>query len=376
MLERPDHPRNAYAWMDVFRALAAILVAISHVRDIAVRDASPSDGLIAKIFYFLTGFGHTGVVVFFVLSGFWITRSVMNRMDQPGFWPNYLIDRVSRLWVVLLPVLVIGGTLDWMGSHLWQFPNYLGTSGAHSIDGNVGNQLGIMQWVAGPLFLAKIAVPPLGSNGPLWSLSFEFWYYIWFPALAMLLFRRRPTIALVFLGIGIFSPLLAVGFISWLAGSALHFALKRFAQGRRTGVDALGLVGMFALVLMLLSMSRIFHSIWFDPVVAVGFAMFLFFLCRTNLRFPKILSPVGSFGSMGSFSLYALHFPVAMAVVGWWYGGVRREPTLSTMIDAVLLTFALVAIGWVFSRVTEARTDAIRAFLKARIANRTRTATV
>jgi peptidoglycan/LPS O-acetylase OafA/YrhL len=34
------------------------------------------------------------------------------------------------------------------------------------------------------VFLQAILVPTWGSNGPLWSLAFEFWFYIWFPTLA------------------------------------------------------------------------------------------------------------------------------------------------------------------------------------------------
>ena len=31
-------------------------------------------------------------------------------------------------------------------------------------------------------FLQRILVPELGTNGPLWSLANEFWYYLLFPA--------------------------------------------------------------------------------------------------------------------------------------------------------------------------------------------------
>src|ERR1035441_502485 len=32
-------------------------------------------------------------------------------------------------------------------------------------------------------FLQSVVSPVFGSNGPLWSLSYEFWYYILFPVL-------------------------------------------------------------------------------------------------------------------------------------------------------------------------------------------------
>lgn len=375
MLERIDHPRNAYIWMDIFRALAASLVAISHIRDIVLRDASNADGVLTKAFYFLTGFGHIGVVVFFVLSGYWITRSVMNRIDDPRFWSSYLVDRLSRLWIVLFPVLLIGGSLDWLGANVWHFSNYLGTSGAHSLSQPVADTLGWKELAAAPVFLAAITVPALGSNGPLWSLSFEFWYYIWFPAVALLLFRRRFTFALLFLSLGLLSSALSYGFLSWLIGSALHFALARLRGVPRLRIETAGLAASLLVLFGLLVIGRIVQSEWLDPCLALGFGVFMLFLCRCDPAFPTVLKPVASFGSMGSFSLYALHFPLAMALSGWLYGGQRREPSFATMMETGLLTLALIGIAWIFSRATEARTDTIRKFAKRQIAMRTRVAT-
>ena len=48
-----------------------------------------------------------------------------------------------------------------------------------------------------------------GSNGPLWSLAFEFWYYLWFPAL-WLLWRRQPSWMLATLAVGWFAPPMAL----------------------------------------------------------------------------------------------------------------------------------------------------------------------
>lgn len=367
MLERVNNPRNAYLWMDVFRALAASLVAVSHIRDIVLRDASSSDNLITKTFYFLTGFGHIGVVVFFVLSGYWITRSVMNKIDNPNFWRSYLIDRLSRLWIVLLPVIVIGGTLDWLGVNVWHFPNYMGLTGAHSIPSRIAETLGWKELVAAPFFAAAILVPALGSNGPLWSLSYEFWYYIWFPAVAMLVLRKRITAALASVILGFVAPALAYGFLSWLVGSALHFALERLRNLPRIKWEGAGLAATSVLLVALLVIARIVQSYWLDPVLALSFGIFLLMLCRCDPTCPAVFKPIAGFGSMGSFSLYALHFPLAMALVGWLYGGIRQEPSLVSIAGTGALTLAAIAVAWGFSRATEAKTDSIRKFARDRI---------
>src|SRR5438067_1861576 len=119
--------------MDATRAGAAALVVVSHVRDLLLQDFAGQHGALFKAFYFVTGFGHAGVVVFFVLSGFWITKSVVRRADRPAFWRDYLIDRLARLWLVLVPALLLGGLLDWYGAHLLGARLYEGHSGAMSL---------------------------------------------------------------------------------------------------------------------------------------------------------------------------------------------------------------------------------------------------
>ena len=44
-------------------------------------------------------------------------------------------------------------------------------------------------------FLQTIFVPPFGSNAPLWSLSFEFWYYLLFPLCLFALSRGNQVVS-------------------------------------------------------------------------------------------------------------------------------------------------------------------------------------
>ena len=76
-----------------------------------------------------------------MLSGFWISRSVLKRLDSPHFWRDYLIDRLSRLLIVLIPALALGGFLEWIGAIQLDLPIYAGTSGAHSVVGPVIDHL-------------------------------------------------------------------------------------------------------------------------------------------------------------------------------------------------------------------------------------------
>ena len=117
---------SASAWLDMIRGTAAMAVLIFHVRYMFFRDYSElsEKGLTAKLFYVATAFGHDAVIVFFVLSGFFISRSVIQSFQGTGTgWKSYLLSRFTRLYVVLLPALLITLLCDSLG--LFAFPDHV-----------------------------------------------------------------------------------------------------------------------------------------------------------------------------------------------------------------------------------------------------------
>jgi peptidoglycan/LPS O-acetylase OafA/YrhL len=356
-----------YRWLDFFRMAAATLVVISHVRDILLNDYSGQTLYLP--FYALTGFGHSGVVVFFVLSGFWISRSVLGRLGQKNFWPAYLIDRLSRLEIVLLPALIIGGLLDYSGIAIAHLPIYDGTSGAHSVAVNIGSRLTMSGFVGNFGFLQTILVPEWGSNGPLWSLANEFWYYIWFPALALLVRSRRPSLALVSLTVAMANPGILLGFASWLVGLVLLLLLDR-ASLRLSAPIGLHRVRPFlatAAFLGLLLLSGAFKGGAMDFPLALAFGWFLYEIAIAAVRFPRWMVPLARFGSGSSFSLYVIHFPIVMLIGGYVTRQGRLAPSPYSVTLALLLTCLCIALAWLFSQMTERHTGLLRAALHRRL---------
>lgn len=144
-----------------------------------------SPELLVKGFYFLTGFGHEAVMVFFVISGYLVGGKVWILYREGRFgWRRYLADRLSRLYAVLFVALVLGAVLDWSG-YLF-FNSYglynKGHAGQIAVLGTAPfDRMGWLDFLVNAFFLQTIAGPPFGSNGPLWSLAYEWWYYILFP---------------------------------------------------------------------------------------------------------------------------------------------------------------------------------------------------
>ncbi len=222
---------NRYVWLDLVRGLSALAVCASHLRAAMFVDYSQlsSPGIITKIFYFITGLGHQSVVVFFVLSGFFVGGSILSRRNNFAFM-DYLLARVSRLWTVLFPALIFTLIIDrFLASYL---PELL--SGERFSILNSGPNYGeysssLLTFIGNAVFLQTIYTPIFGTNGPLWSLANEFWYYVLFP-LAMIsigythtssLNKFTSSILFVIIAI-IISPNMLLGFIIWLLGAGVY----------------------------------------------------------------------------------------------------------------------------------------------------------
>src|SRR5262249_6167162 len=144
-----------------------------------------------QLWYFGTGLGHQCVMVFFVLSGFFISSSVLRDLrDSNWSWSGYLKNRCSRLYIVLVPALLLTLFWDQLGMDWFNTPPIYYGRGNQNVIQNVMERTSLGILAGNFFFLQTIFVPCLGSNGPLWSLSNEFWYYMLFPCLVLLLTPR------------------------------------------------------------------------------------------------------------------------------------------------------------------------------------------
>jgi peptidoglycan/LPS O-acetylase OafA/YrhL len=108
--------KNQFVYLDLLRGVAAILVFIGHLRALMFSSDISKLNIFGDFFYFITGFGHQAVMIFFVLSGFFISRSVINSIENNSWsFKVFLFNRLSRLWIVLIPALLIGGFIDLLG---------------------------------------------------------------------------------------------------------------------------------------------------------------------------------------------------------------------------------------------------------------------
>jgi peptidoglycan/LPS O-acetylase OafA/YrhL len=180
------HDRKFF-WLDVIRGLSAVAVCAGHLRAMMFVDYAElkAPSLLHKIFYAMTGLGHQAVMVFFVLSGFFVGGSVLRK--GPNFeWIDYAIARLSRLWIVLIPALIVTFVIDRFISSI--APDVL--AGSYYSIWSSGpfiskdHSTTLLTFLGNVFFLQNILTPVFGTNTPLWSLANEFWYYVIFPLCA------------------------------------------------------------------------------------------------------------------------------------------------------------------------------------------------
>ncbi|MCW4463562.1 acyltransferase [Sphingomonas sp. BT-65] len=352
--------------MDAFRCVLATAVAFGHAWALLIRDYQPSRSVAVDALYFAAGFAHASVILFFVLSGYWITKSVVGRVRAGWDWRLYLIDRLSRLMIVLVPALALSGLLDSIALYALNSPTHLGATDTFVLRTDVAANLQPEVLAGNLLFLQDILVRPYGSNGPLWSLAFEFWYYVWFPALLLSWRLRRPSLGLLALLFAFLTPYLALGFLSWLCGALLYFLEARLrSRAHLPLLRGLGpVLAAGALFAGVLFWGRTGDFSIEDPLLALAFAFFLLTLLLTNPRPVPGLRRLAAYGAAASFSLYATHFPLMAFATGLFLGAQRLAPTPAA-IGLVGLTLAgSLAAAWLFSRLTEARTGTLRRTLR------------
>lgn len=360
--------------LDAIRALAAFAVMIGHLRALFFAPFDPArDGaLLHRVLYLVTGLGHQAVLVFFVLSGAFVGASVLSKMKD-GSWSigQYLVDRLSRLYPPLVACLILGGALDLVGvTFFTDIDPYRQNASAALLPAAVADSMSAGTFAGNLLFLQTIQVPTFGSNGPLWSLANEWWYYLAFPLLASLFFRgprlRKVVAGLVAVALlGFIGPEIAMYFPVWLAGVGILLVVPRRAltTGRRLAGTLGGLV-LFGAGLLLSRAQRLPNDVVEAAVLGGTFAVLVWFLLLSPRRADGGRIEVFWRGASGfSYTLYLAHLPLLGSLKAIVAPHEMWTMDARSLSAAVLLIAAVVAWALAIATFTEAKRHVYRDLL-------------
>ena len=362
--------------LDALRGIAAVGVCLEHLRDIYFCDYSSivhHSPLLALV-YLASGLGHQWVMVFFVLSGYLVGGSVL-RAHASGRWSwnGYLFNRLTRLYIVLAPAVAIGGLWDLFGIRLFGSNGiYGGHTGAHAFTVSVQTHMGILNLLGNYAFLQGIHVPSFGSNGPLWSLTNEFWYYIAFPPLVFAIVRStsalRRVLYVAFLAalVWFVGHQIALLGLVWLMGVAIHYLPRipvRSAMAR--GLMALAALACLAATL---GWCKRTHSPLSDYVlgIAVTFLIYVVVNCPVSAA-PGLYTRAARRLSHSSYTLYLVHVPLLVflaAVLETRFSIVRWQPDPRHLLYGAGIFLLVLLYAQLVWFLFEKRTDGLRFHLR------------
>jgi peptidoglycan/LPS O-acetylase OafA/YrhL len=365
-------------FLNASRWTAAFFVVLYHVYNLSIAKHPPDVplALLFRTLHFFGGFGHIAVIVFFVISGFLIGgRTILNLHDRGFNLTDYFVHRFSRIYTVFIPALAIGYLIDWCGvqffdaSGVYNYPDQFYTN---AFGNDISTHLSLNTFVGNLLQLQSITVSVLGSNGPLWSLANEWWYYVLF-ACGIIMYRASRISSRVLAGAVILAmifalpPTVSFWFAIWALGAGIA-VLDRYWKGWPFlyGVT----IAVVCLVAVRFITARnastgIVTDFTLDLIVGLGFSAAL--LCAKNSRqLGKFRTFHRDFASF-SYTVYLVHFPALVFVAAMmkdvFHIGFLRQPSVGTLAYAMALLLILYGYAWIFAAVTEAHTDAIRSRL-------------
>jgi peptidoglycan/LPS O-acetylase OafA/YrhL len=376
-------PLSASAHLDAARVLAAQIVLLGHIRVLFLVDyfdIAPKPGFVTKLLYWICGLQHESVIVFFVLSGLLISRSVIHSWETGTWlWRDYLTDRLVRLYVVLIPGLLIGLLWDGLGYGLpsshWLYAEPL----ARFEDVTIASQLTLRAFIANLTFQQTILHSAFGSNLPLWSLACEFWYYMLFPLLffGALGWRRRGRhngtrslrrsaqyFALAGLVLWLLGWEKIVWFVVWLFGFAVWVLNQRFRLRRPMRPVVLCSGALLLIATLSIARMRVL-SLWSsDLVVGAVFALFVLALLQTgppsSARYLRLARVAAGF----SYSEYITHFPLIVFICAALGSHARWQPDTLHLAYVVIVAVAAILYAYIFSVLTESHTRTVKGWIR------------
>jgi peptidoglycan/LPS O-acetylase OafA/YrhL len=348
-------------YLDFVRILAAASVFFSHASYGRFTGGIP-------LMWRFQGRANDSVMIFFVLSGLVIAYVSDKKEKTPK---DYMMSRLARLYSVVAPALLLTILLDYIGSHV-----------AYSVYAGHWFQTDHPVWrfLSNLFFVNELwfsSIQPF-SNGPFWSLGYEFWYYV----IYAVAYYYKPSLKYVVIaGLCLIAgPKILILLPIWLLGVWTYFRIKTRPVAEPVGIALV--IGTIAAYLIFRHYE--FHKVLLDwtiahfggkfvndqlgysdlflsdylvgALVALNFVGMASVVPRLSRAFDRLERPIRYVAGY-TFATYLFHYPLLQFFAAITSG--LDKPFLRYMI----IFFGTIGVIWGLGTITERKKSALKKLL-------------
>jgi len=360
--------RHSLQFLDALRGIAALYVMISHAKWLLwegyyqgfIKD-SARYSVIEKISVYALSifkYNHQAVIFFFVLSGFVIhlkySKNIATYGDAGFSVKKYLVKRIKRIYPPFLLSMAITFILDGIGSHL-NYTIYYGATPDNIINTIITKQHDLVNFIGNLFFIQNEYIGVWGTNGPSWSLKYEWWFYMLYPILIYInkksVLNSLLAVTALFIVSNLVPNLVNISFfivvlkylaLWWLGAVLADVYNKRIPINHHKFCF---LVFLFPLLIIIEILKINIDFFANDFLWALGFFGLLnlfFYLQEKGFVFSWTMK-LQWLGDC-SYTLYIIHFPILV-----FLNGVILHYTNNSMPRSLVFIFPGIVISFVFA---------------------------
>lgn len=272
-----------------------------------------------------SGYGFHGVVLFFIISGYLITRILIDSLGSAQFFRKFYLSRIFRIWPLMLLALAVSLVIDPKGVLALPFNLLMVNNYAYAF-----------------------GIEPMVRTDVMWSLAIEEQYYLIWPAVAFLTGGKRAFAAcamvLMFLGLCFDSGMLPHGggiIFKTTQGDMQYIAMGALLAFGKSGIRMMLAVWAVFFAAFLAKFGVVngfleFRWVWYGVTFVLGVLV-----AYTLEKRPLIMwSPLAYIGKI-CFGLYIIHF-----FISWGTLSLLGRGTFLPGAVYLALSFVLAALSF------------------------------